>query len=295
MSHLRDRRAFGNIGTRKFRGARYGDALSPRFTGLLDTYTGASGAYAFIALTRNWLAGDVVRARRVNTPALANFTANQVANGELATWALSGDAFVHTFFDQSGNGDDWTQGTSTAQPKIVSAGVLVTDGMTLDGVNDHMTSSVNYSADMSVFMVSNINQDNGSDYQRILYTADGSDSLQITRAGSSESYEILSKNTAFQASTDAFKHGVSPTGLTLITTITSATTTAAFVDSASTTNTATILGAGNNVTSTLGSRDNLTASTFFKGTITAIIIYPSNQSANRTGIEAIINAAYPSL
>jgi hypothetical protein len=30
MSHLRDRRAFGNIGTRKFRGARFGDALSPR-------------------------------------------------------------------------------------------------------------------------------------------------------------------------------------------------------------------------------------------------------------------------
>ena len=30
MSHLRDRRAFGNIGTRRFRGARFGDALSPR-------------------------------------------------------------------------------------------------------------------------------------------------------------------------------------------------------------------------------------------------------------------------
>ena len=30
MAHLRDRRAFGNIGTRKFRGARFGDSLSPR-------------------------------------------------------------------------------------------------------------------------------------------------------------------------------------------------------------------------------------------------------------------------
>jgi hypothetical protein len=30
MAYLRDRRAFGNIGTRKFRGARFGDALSPR-------------------------------------------------------------------------------------------------------------------------------------------------------------------------------------------------------------------------------------------------------------------------
>ena len=29
MAHLRDRRAFGNIGTRKFRGARFGDPLSP--------------------------------------------------------------------------------------------------------------------------------------------------------------------------------------------------------------------------------------------------------------------------
>ena len=30
MAYLRDRRAFGNIGTRKFRGARFGDPLSPR-------------------------------------------------------------------------------------------------------------------------------------------------------------------------------------------------------------------------------------------------------------------------
>lgn len=44
MSHLRDRRAFGNIGTRKFRGARFGDALSPRVDPAVSAFAAESGA-----------------------------------------------------------------------------------------------------------------------------------------------------------------------------------------------------------------------------------------------------------
>jgi len=37
------------------------------------------------------------------------------------------DGFVETWYDQSGNGNDAVQGTAGSQPKIVDAGVLVTD------------------------------------------------------------------------------------------------------------------------------------------------------------------------
>jgi len=53
MAHLRDRRAFGNIGTRKFRGARFGDPLSPRgpqYTkeGLILDYSTDVGPFTII-------------------------------------------------------------------------------------------------------------------------------------------------------------------------------------------------------------------------------------------------------
>ena len=42
MAYLRDRRAFGNIGTRKFRGARFGDPLSPRVSPFTPTVVSTS-------------------------------------------------------------------------------------------------------------------------------------------------------------------------------------------------------------------------------------------------------------
>jgi hypothetical protein len=86
MAYLRDRRAFGNIGTRKFRGARFGDALSPRFSGLLDQYGGAAAAYSLRALSSGWLAGDVVRVRRESDNGERNFNASGVSSGELVNW-----------------------------------------------------------------------------------------------------------------------------------------------------------------------------------------------------------------
>jgi hypothetical protein len=83
MAHLRDRRAFGNIGTRKFRGARFGDALSPRFSGLLDQYGGAAAAYSLRALSSGWLAGDVVELRRSSDSTSDTFTAGQITGGQM--------------------------------------------------------------------------------------------------------------------------------------------------------------------------------------------------------------------
>jgi len=139
MAHFRDRRAFGNVGTRRFRGARYGDGKSPRFTGLLDLYGGAKAAYSLRALSSGWLAGDVVEVRRSSDSATADFTASQVSGGALATWVGAGnDGFVSTWYDQSGNANDATQITTTSQPKIVDAGTLVTGGIDFDGVDDEL-------------------------------------------------------------------------------------------------------------------------------------------------------------
>ena len=55
---------------------------------------------------------------------------------------LTADGYVHTWYDQSANANHAVQGTATAQPKIVDAGVVVTDNgkaaITMDGVDDYL-------------------------------------------------------------------------------------------------------------------------------------------------------------
>lgn len=55
------------------------------------------------------------------------------------------DGHVTTWYDQSGNGNNATQSTASSQPKIVDAGVLVSNGIDFDGVDDFFESSFNSS------------------------------------------------------------------------------------------------------------------------------------------------------
>jgi len=101
--------------------------LRPRVSGrpLLDVVSGAAAAYSFRRLSTSYT-GPVVRVRRSSDNAEANFTATEVAGGVLASWIGADNGFVRTWFDQSGNGRDVGQATSTAQPRMASSGVIDT-------------------------------------------------------------------------------------------------------------------------------------------------------------------------
>jgi len=202
------------------------------------------------------------------------------------------DGFVETWYDQSGNGNDAVQQVSGSQPKIVDAGVLVSGGIDFDGVDDRLACPSLYSSDISVFnVVTTSNTVNTNNYMRMIHLCDGSDSFQLTRGGSTEIGKLLSKNTAFQSGTTAFRHG-DINGENLISAITSSTDTDAYIDGSLQPNDSTGLGSGNDTTTTIGARDDLLSSSFFAGSHAEIIIYDSDQSANREAIEANINNQY---
>jgi hypothetical protein len=95
--------------------------------GILDQFEGAAAAYSLRSLSTT--ATNVVRVRRSSDNAEQDFTANQIESGALETWVGAGnDGFVTTWYDQSGNSNDAVQTTASDQPKIVDAGVLVTEG-----------------------------------------------------------------------------------------------------------------------------------------------------------------------
>ena len=103
----------------------------------------AAAAYSLRNLSDTYT-GNVVDVRRSSDDAEDSFTAAEVADGTLEAWVGAGnDGFVSRWYDQSGNANHATQGTDERQPKIVDAGSLVTGGLDFDGVDDGLFTSNN--------------------------------------------------------------------------------------------------------------------------------------------------------
>ncbi len=93
---------------------------------LLDTYSGAAAAYSLRKLNTSYT-GYAIRVRRSSDNTEQNIGFN--ADGTLNTLSLlafvgSGNGFVTTWYDQSGNGRNVTQTTASNQPSIASSGSL---------------------------------------------------------------------------------------------------------------------------------------------------------------------------
>lgn len=97
------------------------------FVGLLDLYPSAAAAYSLRKL-RSAYTGSAIRVRRSsdNTEQDIGFTANQLNTSALTSFCGSGNGFVTTWYDQSGNTRNATQTTAANQPQIVSSGSIFT-------------------------------------------------------------------------------------------------------------------------------------------------------------------------
>jgi len=92
---------------------------------LLDTYSGAAAAYSLRQLSSSY-SGNAVKVRRSsdNTETDIGFVGGELDTASLSSFAGAGDAFVVSWFDQSGNGLDVTTNSATYQPQIVASGTL---------------------------------------------------------------------------------------------------------------------------------------------------------------------------
>ena len=93
---------------------------------LLNFYGGAAAAYSLRKLDSLY-SGSAVRVRRASDNAEQDiaFANNELDTATLETFASGTDAFVTTWYDQSGNEKNVTQNTASKQPKIVSSGSTI--------------------------------------------------------------------------------------------------------------------------------------------------------------------------
>ena len=133
---------------------------------LLDLYPSAAAAYS-VRLLRTAYTGNAIRVRRSsdNTEQNIGFTAGNVLDtSALTSFCGSGNGFVTTWYDQSGNGRNAVQTTAANQPQIVSSGVVITQSskpsLQFDGSNDFInrneTASNLFASNFSAFAVHNV-------------------------------------------------------------------------------------------------------------------------------------------
>ncbi len=93
---------------------------------ILDSLSvSAAGAYSLRRL-RNAYVGSAILVRRSsdNTTLAIGFVGDTLDTASLLTFVGSGDGFIQTWYDQSGNAANFTQTTLASQPHIVTAGVV---------------------------------------------------------------------------------------------------------------------------------------------------------------------------
>jgi len=114
------------------------------FTGLLDTYSGAAAAYSLRQLSSSY-SGSAIRVRRSSDNAEQDigFASNELDTAALTSFCSGTNGYVTTWYDQSGNGNDATQTTAANQPKIYDSvsGVIEENGkagVDFDGSDDYL-------------------------------------------------------------------------------------------------------------------------------------------------------------
>ena len=250
-------------------------------TPLLDTYSGAAAAYSLRLLDSSYV-GSAIRVRRSSDNTEQDIGFNVF--GELDTVALaahcgSNDGFVSKLYDQSGNGRDATQTTASYQRKIYdgTTGVVTYNGkpaMFYSGNAGAYLHSTPSSTTWTSFAVTKINS-----FPYAVHS----------RSASTGWWYLADSNTSSLSNgftnVSLYKNGSAMTATTR-------------------TQLQTELGANHLLVTARGDRNTggetwLLFSGYLenagynvKGYAQEAIIYDSDQSANRTGIETNINTFY---
>jgi hypothetical protein len=145
------------------------------YNGLLDFYPNAVAAYSVRKL-RGAYTGSAIRVRRSsdNTEQDIGFTvAGDLETSSLTLFCGSGNGFVTTWYDQSGNGNNAVQTTALSQPIIVSGGTVILQNsiptLQFDGSNSFFSGTITTSGAYTNYAVCYLN--NVSGYRGIFTTS----------------------------------------------------------------------------------------------------------------------------
>jgi hypothetical protein len=268
---------------------------------LLDTYSGSRVAYSLRKL-RTAYAGSAVRVRRSNDNSEQDigFVGEAFDTASLSTFVGSNSAFVTKWYDQSGGARDAAQTTAANQPRIVNAGTIETENGK-PSVN-FGTNSNNWWLDLpsgalaasnlcSYFQVARVNTFASSNAGVFAPSTDNSKGLEVLQ------HDVISTPSYLRLNNTAKNNSSNPLWTNnaqgMFTFITNASSTAAWNNASSVTLTSTTAMGTLNFTGVYAiGRYAGGASNVMSGEWQELVIYQSDQTSNRTGIQGNLNTYY---
>jgi hypothetical protein len=272
------------------------------FSFLLDLYPSARFGFSLRKL-RSTYNGNCLRVRRSsdNTEQDIGFVNNYLDTTSMKTFVGANNGFVVTWYDQSGNALNVTQGTAANQPRIILSGVIDKQNskptIYFNGSAYYLRTATITNATYSIsdgnwasFGVGSVSLATGV---KALASSDnslGSRLPQFIRINLL-AVETISFNGA-TAYTDG-NGNISLSTLYLFSSFKYPSFTEIYTNNSSngatssntqTTNTTYVL--------TIGASSNATVSAYYNGYISEYIQYPTNQLTNRTSINTLINNFY---
>jgi hypothetical protein len=261
----------------------------PAFSGLLDTYPGAAAAYSLRLLDSTYT-GDAINVRRASDNAVQDigFDANgDLDTSALATFCAGTDGYVVRWYDQSGNGNDAVQATTSAQPQIVASGSVLTENgkaaLRFDGSDDLFNTSWS-AGDTSAFSSFNIASPTNNTTSSNLYD------LRDANDDGLRLFMFSDGNLFFSADADDLRTTAYLSGQQLVYANYNNSAIFTAIDGNSTDTTT--APASTSVTANAYLFATNIGSAPFNGKAQEAIFYTSDQSANRAGIETNINDYY---
>ena len=267
---------------------------------MLDVYPSAAAAYSTRLLRGAYYGSSAIRVRRSSDNAEQNIgftTSGNLDETALTTFAGVGNAFVTTWYDQSSNSRNMVETTAGFQPQIVFNGLVITKNgkpallyqasstKRLEGV---WSQTITTESNFSVFSLDTPTDNfgrvlsqggNGNDYDAGAY-------IPILRNGTTAA--VCSFTSAGVLSSSAISYSTQ----TLFSSIHSGSQVANKVNNDSEVVTGDSLNLNVERTAIGGPTSTSIATGSLDGTVQEVVIYYTDQTANRTGISNNINTYY---
>jgi hypothetical protein len=276
---------------------------------LLDDYPNAAAAYSLRKLDKDYT-GSAIRVRRTNDNAEQDigFTASgDLDTASLKTFVGANIATVTTWYDQSGNARNATQTTASNQPRIVDAGTVDRRSgdisLLYDGTDDYLeaASTIGLTISPTSFYAVSSRGNTGNAIRTIFATgilaAERGYGIFYADNTNFANQDKLYNQVRFQAGSQISARGNYTNTIN---------TNNLFFSTVTTTSNNTWYNGGNNASETYSYSNNTTTRNimigarrttsdiqfYLNGSTTEIVIWQSDQSSNRTGIENNINDYY---
>lgn len=185
---------------------------------LLDLIPNAKVAYDLILLKSDYT-GDCIKVRRLSDDATQDigFAVGILDTASLETFCSGTDGFIHTWYDQSGNGNNLVALSDAEQPKIVSSGTTLTLNskpamlFATEKMQAVFTSSVSIVSAFFVFTAANddiVTDNDAVSNKNSIYISGGATTIRLYN-GSGVTHTLSSGTFASQSLGDYISDGAS--------------------------------------------------------------------------------------